>query len=79
MVVELELESRYWQDILLYFTSSRPGLWAHPPSYIMDTVFLLPGVKRQRREADLSLVSTAEVKHGEAITPLPHISSWSDV
>jgi hypothetical protein len=33
-----------------------------------------PGVKRQRREADHSPPSSAEVKNGEAMPPLPHMS-----
>jgi hypothetical protein len=34
------------------------------------------GVKRRGREADCSPPSSAEVKNGGAIPPLPHISSW---
>jgi hypothetical protein len=37
---------------------------------------LSPGVKRQEREADHLPPSSAEVKKGGAIPPLPHISSW---
>jgi hypothetical protein len=35
-----------------------------------------PGVKRQWREADHSLSSSAEVRNGGAKPPLPHMSSW---
>jgi hypothetical protein len=35
-----------------------------------------PDVKRPGREADHLPPSTAEVKNGEAITPLSHLSSW---
>jgi hypothetical protein len=38
---------------------------------------LSPGVKRQGREADHSLPSSAEVKNGGAISPLLHTSSWN--
>jgi hypothetical protein len=34
------------------------------------------GVKRPGRESDHSLPSSAEVKNGGAIPPLPHTSSW---
>jgi hypothetical protein len=37
---------------------------------------LSPGVKRQGHEADHSPPCSAEVKGGEAIPPLPHMSSW---
>jgi hypothetical protein len=33
-------------------------------------------VKRQKREADLSAASSAMVKKGGAMPPLPHMSSW---
>jgi hypothetical protein len=36
------------------------------------------GVKRTVREADHSPPSGAEVRHGRAISPLPHTSSWCD-
>jgi hypothetical protein len=35
-----------------------------------------PGGKRPGREADHSSPSSAEVKNGGAIPPLPHMSSW---
>jgi hypothetical protein len=51
-------------------------LWG-PVSYPMGTGgSLLPGVKRQGREADHTPPSSAEVKNGGAIRPLPHISLW---
>jgi hypothetical protein len=37
---------------------------------------LSPGVKRQGREVDRSPPSSARVKEGGGIPPLPHISSW---
>jgi hypothetical protein len=42
------------------------------PAYLMA---VSPGVKQQEREADHSTQSSAEVKNGGAIPPLPHISS----
>jgi hypothetical protein len=41
----------------------------------MGTGALFPGAKRQMREADHSPPSSAEVKNGRAIFPLPHMSS----
>jgi hypothetical protein len=38
---------------------------------------LSPGAQRPRREEDHSPLSSAEVKNGRAISPLPHTSSWS--
>jgi hypothetical protein len=42
--------------------------------WVLGTVS--PGVKRQGHEADYSPASSAEVKKGGAIIPLPHTSSW---
>jgi hypothetical protein len=49
---------------------------AHPASYPMGTGALSPGVKRLGCEAGHSAPSSTEVKHGGAIPPLPHMSSW---
>jgi hypothetical protein len=46
---------------------------AHPSSYAGA---LFPGVKRPGREADHSPPSSAEVKNGGAVPPLPYTSSW---
>jgi hypothetical protein len=43
----------------------------------MGTGALSPEVKRQRREADHSTPSIAEVKKVGAIPLLPHMSSWN--
>jgi hypothetical protein len=48
--------------------SQPPIQWVpRPPS---------PGVKQQGRQADKSPLSSAEVKNGGAIPPLPYMSSW---
>jgi hypothetical protein len=36
----------------------------------------VPGVKRLGSEADYSPRSSAEVKNGGTLPPLPHVSSW---
>jgi hypothetical protein len=46
------------------------GSGGHQASYPMGRI------KREGCEADHSLPSSAEVKNGEAITPLLHTSSW---
>jgi hypothetical protein len=51
-----------------------PVVQTHSASYSVGTGAYFPGVKRPGREADHSLPSTAEVKKGGAITPLPHAS-----
>jgi hypothetical protein len=77
-------QSAYWQangwtaggDIfLLHSVQSRSG--ARPASYGMGTGDLSLGLKRQRPEADHSPPSNAEVKNDGAITPFPHMYSWS--
>jgi hypothetical protein len=46
---------------------------AHSASYPMCSGALSQAIKRQGREADHSLSSSAEVKKSGAITPLPHV------
>jgi hypothetical protein len=62
--------------IFLLFRECRPALGPIQPfiQWVPGTVY--PGVKRSKCEAHLSLPSSAEVKNGRAITPLPHTSSW---
>jgi hypothetical protein len=52
------------------------GFETNPVSYPVGTGALSQGVKRQGREADHSLPSSAEIKNGGAMPPLPHMSSW---
>jgi hypothetical protein len=62
--------------IFLFSTASRPALGStQPPIQWVQWAFS-PGVKQEEREADHSAPSSAEVKKGEAMTPLPHMSSW---
>jgi hypothetical protein len=49
---------------------------AHPAPYPMGTGGSFPGVQRPGREASHSPPSSAEVKKGGDIPPLPNISSW---
>jgi hypothetical protein len=68
--------SREGQEIFLHSTASRPGSGAHSASYpIRSGVFPL-GANRPGRAADHSPPSSAEVKNGGAIPPLPHMTSW---
>jgi hypothetical protein len=62
---------------LLYSIHTDSG--ANPASYTMGTGGPLPAIKRPEREADHPLPSSAEVKNGGAIPPLPHTSSWRSV
>jgi hypothetical protein len=56
--------------------SVQKGSGANSVPYSMDTDALSPGVKRQKREADHSSPSSAEVDNDGNITPLPDTSSW---
>jgi hypothetical protein len=59
--------------IILSFTASKPALRPiQPPTQ------WVPGIKRLRREADHSYSSSASVKSGGPISPLPHTSSRHD-
>jgi hypothetical protein len=67
--------SRQGQEI--FYSPQRPGqLWG-PPSLLSNGVpeASSPGVW-QGQEADHSPPSSAEVNNGEAISSLPHMSSW---
>jgi hypothetical protein len=64
---------RKGQDFSL-LRSLQTGSGAHPTSYAMDIVRLLPlGVKRPGLEADHSPPSSVEIKNDGAIPPLPRI------
>jgi hypothetical protein len=52
------------------------GYGAHPASYSMGTGDYSPRVKCPGREDQHSPPSSAEVKNGGAIPPLPDTSSW---
>jgi hypothetical protein len=60
----------------LFSITSRLALGPTQPStqWVPGSVSL--GLKRQRREADRSPPSSAEVKNGGAISLLAHMSSW---
>jgi hypothetical protein len=62
--------------ILLFSTASRPALGPTQPPIRWVPEAIYPGVKRPRREADLSPPSSAGAKNGGAISPLPLTSSW---
>jgi hypothetical protein len=67
-------DSRQGQDFSRLH-NVQTGSGAHPATYPMGTGAIFPGVKRQGREADHSPTSSAEVKNGGAIPPIPDTSS----
>jgi hypothetical protein len=62
--------------ICLLSIAARPALGLTQPPMQWVRGALSPGVKRPGREADHSPPSSAEVKNGGAIPPLPNMSSW---
>jgi hypothetical protein len=60
----------------LNFRSVQTGSGAHPASYPMGTGALSPAVKRPGGEVGHSPPSSAKVKNGGALPPLPNTSSW---
>jgi hypothetical protein len=64
--------------IICYYVPQRPDrLWG--PLNLLSNGYrgaLSPRLKRPGREADHSPPSSAEVKNGGAIPPLPYMSSW---
>jgi hypothetical protein len=65
-----EENSRYGKSFL-FSTTSRPTLGPTQPPIQWVPGAPSPGVKRQGRETDHSPPSSAEVKNGGAIPPLP--------
>jgi hypothetical protein len=63
-------------NIFLSPTVARPILGPTHPAIQWILGALSQGLKRQGCEADLSHWSSAELKKGGAIPPLPHMSSW---
>jgi hypothetical protein len=57
------------------FHSFQTGSGAHTASYPLGNGAFSPGLKLPAREADHSLLSSAEVKNGGAVPPLPDASS----
>jgi hypothetical protein len=60
------------KGIFHFFHRVQTGCQAHPASYPMGIEdYFYPRLKQQRREADRSPPSSAEIKNGGAIPPLP--------
>jgi hypothetical protein len=70
-------DSRHGREInFLSSITFRPAPGTNqPPSQFVPGA-ASPGVERQGHEADYSPPSSANVKNGAAIPPLPHMSSW---
>jgi hypothetical protein len=62
--------------IFFLLHSFQTGPEVHPVSCLVGSGDLSPGVKRMGREADHSPPPSVEVKNGQAIPPLPYMSSW---
>jgi hypothetical protein len=60
----------FFHAYISLFHTLQTGSGAHPASYTMDIGAFSPGVKRLGRKA------SAEVKNGEALSPLFYTSSW---
>jgi hypothetical protein len=65
-----------WMAGVRFLAGSRPALWSTQPPFQRVPEALFLGLKRPGHESDNSSPSSTEVKNGEAISPLPHMSSW---
>jgi hypothetical protein len=66
---------RQVKEIFLFYTTSKLDLGpSQPIQWVPGS--LSPGLKRREREADHSSPSSAEVKNGDALPALLHMSSW---
>jgi hypothetical protein len=75
MVEIWEFESRYGQELsLLHMAQTSSG--AYPASHAMGIGGSFPGVKRQGREADHSLSTSADVRKTWIYTTTTHTSTW---
>jgi hypothetical protein len=63
-------------EIFLFSTPSRPALGPTQPPIQWVSGAISSEVKQPGREADHSPQSSAEVKNGRAILPLPHKFAW---
>jgi hypothetical protein len=61
------------KGIFLFAIASKPALRT-----IQPPIQQVPGVKRQRREADHAHSSSAEVRNTWSYVSTPHTSSWRD-
>jgi hypothetical protein len=74
-VERLGFECRQGEDnFFSKMSRSTLGPTQSPIQWIPGALF--PGVKRRRRETDHSTVSSADVKNGGVMSPLPYMSSW---
>jgi hypothetical protein len=62
--------------IFLFSTAFKPALGPTQPTIQRIPEALSPGIMWPGREADHPPPSSAEVKNGGAIPPVPHMSSW---
>jgi hypothetical protein len=60
--------------IFVLLQSIQNGFGTQPASYPMEMGALCPGVKQPGHETKHSPPSSAEIKNGEAVSPLPHTS-----
>jgi hypothetical protein len=66
----------WYEEIFLYSTASRAALVPTQCPHQRVPEPISSGVERPGREANDSPLSSAEVKHDRAISPLPPTSSW---
>jgi hypothetical protein len=70
------LDSRQGEEIFRYFPAFRLALQSTPTPIQLIAGALSLGVKRPGTETDHSPPSSAKVKNGKAIPPIPRMSSW---
>jgi hypothetical protein len=68
------LDGQGLQEIFLFSTVRRTGLWSIQPPIQWVPHVLSPAIKRPGRKAEHSLLSTAEAKNGEGIPLFSHTS-----
>jgi hypothetical protein len=70
-----EFHRRQRKELFLYSTESRPALKPTQPPIKWVPGAISSGAKQPGSETDHSLPSSADVKNGGAILPLPHTFS----
>jgi hypothetical protein len=76
IIIVTAVETSNLTKMFFFSIAFRPALGPTQPPIQHVPEVISPGVQQSEREGDHSPPTSAEVKNGGAIPPLPHTSSW---